>query len=694
MKKIFDKKKITKLIKDSGTKAFNYMKYNRLFLSFVLFCFINCFLLRCFTVGNWYNNKTVFIDLFIGVLLGSFAYFFDVKHQFKYFFTMMILNTLICVINAVYYAFFGTFVSVGLLMSLGQVGEVGDALLEKLSYTHFLYVIPLILFFIINRILLKKDYFNKVKKVENGKKLFLGGLLVSAIFLTFNLATLSKSSYSSLVKQWNRETIVKSFGVVIYQANDCFQTIRSSLSSLFGTEEALRRFEEYFIANPYQESDNKYTGMLEGYNVVTIHMESIMNMLIGLEINGVEVTPNLNKLIKDSMYFDNFYPQVSSGTSSDTEFTLNTSLMPAQIGTAFVSYYDRNYVTLEKLLAEKGYYTFSMHGNKAAMWNRDKMHPSLGYMDFYSQAYYNIDEEIGLGLSDRSFFKQSDEIITDISEMVKNDDKYTNYMGTMITLTNHTPFDDPYFQDPLTNLDTSFHTGLFDEEGVEITTDFLGEEIIGRYLKSAHYADECLGEFLEYVKNNDAYKKTLFVLYGDHAAQLSKKQFNNFVNYDFNTGKLKDEDDPTYVEYGYYEHELLKNTPLILFTTDKKLKGHFSYPMGMIDVLPTIGNMLGIQNKFALGNDIFEVKNDNVVVFPNGNFLTDKLYYSNSKDEYRIFGTDAIIDADYIIVRKKMSEELLQVSNDMIVYDLIEKSQNRIENSVDKIGSVELNVEG
>ena len=41
-----------------------------------------------------------------------------------------------------------------------------------------------------------------------------------------------------------------------------------------------------------------------------------------------------------------------------------------------------------------------------------------------------------------------------------------------------------------------------------------------------------------------------------------------------------------------------------------------------------------------------------------------------------------------------MSEELLQVSNDMIVYDLIEKSQNRIENSVDKIGSVELNVEG
>ena len=31
--------------------------------------------------------------------------------------------------------------------------------------------------------------------------------------------------------------------------------------------------------------------------------------------------------------------------------------------------------------------------------------------------------------------------------------------------------------------------------------------------------------------------------------------------------------------------------------------------MGMIDVLPTIGNMLDIDNKYALGNDIFEVKN-------------------------------------------------------------------------------------
>ena len=350
MKKVFNKKKLIKFTKGIFKNAWNYIKYNRLFLSFILFCFVNCFLLRCFTVANWYNNKTIFIDLFIGVLFGSFAYFFPVKHQFKYMVTLMSINTFICVVNAIYYSFFGTFVSAGLLMTLGQVSEVGNAVFEKLSFLHFIYIIPLIIFIIINRILVKKDYFNVVEQIENGKKLFLTSLLVSAIFLTFNLATLSKSSYSSLVKQWNRETIVKSFGVIIYQCNDLFQTVRSSLSSLFGYEEAARRFEEYFIEYPYQESNNKYTGMLEGYNVVALHMESMMTFLIGLEVNGVEVTPNLNKLVKKSMYFDNFYPQVSAGTSSDTEFTLNTSLMPAQIGTAFVSYYDRTYISLEKLL--------------------------------------------------------------------------------------------------------------------------------------------------------------------------------------------------------------------------------------------------------------------------------------------------------------------------------------------------------
>ena len=139
--------------------------------------------------------------------------------------------------------------------------------------------------------------------------------------------------------------------------------------------------------------------------------------------------------------------------------------MPAQSGTVFVSYYNRNYVTLEKLLSEKKYYTFSMHGNKASMWNRSKMHVSLGYDDFYSEEYYNVDETVGLGLSDKSFFTQSEALIKQISDMVSDSSDYNNWMGTMITLSNHTPFDDESLKN---SFDVTYHTGKYDENGNEI----------------------------------------------------------------------------------------------------------------------------------------------------------------------------------------------------------------------------------
>lgn len=672
-----------KLLITTKDNFINFVKYNRQFMSYTILCLISCMLLRHFTIGNMFNPASTFFDLSVIVLFGSLAYFFKPRKQFLYFFSIMMIITIMNIINSVYYDFYNSFASFALLASLGQAAEVTDAVFEKLKFVHFIYILMPVIFLIINRYLSSKDYFNKVEKVESGKRLFVGVAIIGGICLFLNISTLTGKDISRFSKQWNREYIVDRFGVIIYQGNDLFQTLRSSLSTLFGYEEAAKRFADYFERNPYQESDNKYTNKFKDYNVIVMHMESIMNFLIDLEINGVEVTPNLNKLVKESMYFDNFYPQVSVGTSSDTEFTFNTSLMPVQSGTVFVNYYNRTYNSLEKMLAEKGYYTFSMHGNKASMWNRSKMHQSLGYMDFYSEEYYKVDEKIGLGLSDRSFFTQSEVLIKKIEDMINESDEYKNYMGTMITLSNHTPFDDPYYQTGENALDVTYHTGKFDAHGNEIIYDYLEGTMMGNYLKSVHYADACLGEFIDYVKTHDEYNKTLFVFYGDHAAQLSKKQFAKFINYDFMTGEAKDEENPTYVDYDYYENELFKNTPLILWSKDKKVKGKYSYPMGMIDVLPTISNMLGIKNEFALGHDIFEVKNNNVVVFPNGNFLTDKMYYYNSRNESRIFGTNTL-DANYIEERKKYTEEILDISNDIIVYDLIGKEKDRIGGTINE----------
>lgn len=664
---IFNKK----TFKNIKNKIFSYIKHNRLFLSYVILCFINCFLVRYLTVGNWYNYKTFFIDLGIGVLFGSFAYLIKTNKQYNYLLTLIIINTAICIVNAIYYTFYSSYASFSLLSALGQVGEVDDALFEKLKILHFIYLIPPIIFWYINKRLVKKDYFNLVKKIENGKKMFLSTIITSIIVLAINLSMISGSSYSSLMKQWNRESIVKSFGIIIYQGNDLVQTAMSKMNSIFGYDEASRKFVEYFSEKEEEVSDNKYTNIFKDKNVIMMHLESVMTFFVDLKINGVEVTPNLNKLTKEGLYFNNFYPEISVGTSSDTEFTVNTSLLPVSSGTVFVSYYDREYISLESLLAEKDYYTFSMHGNKASMWNRDKMHPSLGYKGMYFEDKYEIDETVGLGLSDVSFFNQILPILTEIEQENKK------YMGTIITLSNHTPFADldKYGED----ITLTYTKTELNEEGeeVEVTYDYLEGTKLGNYIKSAHYADMALGNFINAINENDIMNDTVFVMYGDHDAKLSKSQFNNYYNYNFETGEVKKEDDPTYIDYDYYANELNRKTPLIVWSKNKKLRTTVDYPMGMIDVLPTIGNMLGIKNEFALGHDIFEIKDNNIVPFPNGNFLTKNVYYNASKEEYKPL-TNEPIDETYIEECKIYTENIIELSNDIVVYDLIKNDKDRV----------------
>ena len=94
----------------------------------------------------------------------------------------------------------------------------------------------------------------------------------------------------------------------------------------------------------------------------------------------------------------------------------------------------------------------------------------------------------------------------------------------------------------------------------------------------------------------------------------------------------------------------------------------------MYDVLPTLGNMLGIENPYALGHDVFST-DDHYVVFPNGNWITDKMYYDNQNGEAIVFDEESVISKDYISKYTEKAEKEIAVSNDIIVHDLIKKTK-------------------
>ena len=677
------KKKISKFLKKTRKNIAKYLSTNRLFLTYVIYGLIMTVILRKVTIGNLWDYKPFICDLAFLIIIGSFGYFFKPQKQFKYYFTWVFIIGLACVINSIYYTFYTSFASFSLIAELGLVGDVADSLTEKFRIIDFIYVLFPLLFFILHRKLKVGSYYNFVGKVEKAKKMFVTTLLTGIVVLCFTLVNITGTDVSRLIKQWNRESLVQRFGIILYQGNDLIQSLTPKINSLFGYDEAAQRFRNFYKNKEKTEvhSDNKFTNAFEGMNVIFIHLESEQNFLVDMKINGVEITPTLNQLTKEGLYFDHFYPQISVGTSSDTEFTLNTSLMPANSGTVFVSYYNRQFTSIPKLLSDKGYYTFSSHANNSSMWNRSAMHPNLGYQEMIFKDKFEVtdDNVVGLGLSDQQFFYQLR------SKLEKIEDEHENYMGTLLQLSNHSPFADtkvnPEIYDTYGKLDLT--NTIIKDDGTTYKDDYLNGTKFGNYLITAHYADMALGEFLEYVKESDYYQNTLFVFYGDHEAKLGSDELSYYYNYDVTIGEQYKESDPRYVEYDSITYALNTNTPLVIWSKNpevqKKLKGVNNNVMGMYDILPTLGNMLGFESKYALGHDIFDIGEDNVVILPNGNFLTNKIYYNNSNDNYRVItnkeNPNAIVDLDvnYIETLKKYTEERLVVSNDIIVYDLIAK---------------------
>lgn len=661
-------------------KIKSYYKKNILLLTFVVTSLINEWLLRTLTVKNVFAIKPILADLFILFLISAIGTLIKPKHQFKYFMTFSIIFTAVCLINSMYYTNYVSFASFSLLETSLQIVDVGDAVIQNvMELKDFCYLWQILALFFVNKYLKKKKYYNA--KEEKKKYNFIDTIILSGAFLILFLTQLTAVDISRITKQWNRESVVMEFGAYVYQTNDLIATVKSGINPLFGYDKSAKEFREFYD-NKEEQGKNDYTDILKGKNILVIHAESIQNFVLNTSFNGVDVAPNLKKLASEGLYFSNYYAQESVGTSSDTEFTFNTSLMPASSGTVFISYYDREYVTIPKLLKEKNYYTFSMHGNNCTFWNRQATHASFGYDKFYCYKNdYKIDETIGLGLSDKSFFRQSIPILDKINN------KYQNWYGLMIMLTNHTPFTEI---ESISDYDVTMKYNKTNEDGTvtEEVAPYMEGTKLGSYFKSVHYADEALGQLINDMDSSGLLENTVIVIYGDHDAKLKKSEFSRFYNYDPNTNQEISKDDPNYIDVDYYNYELNRKVPFIIWTKnskgDKLLNKEIKEVMGMYDALPTLGNMIGIKSKYALGTDIMGLNGkENIVVFPSGNWLTNKIYYSQGKNEYKVLDENGVISNDYINDNINLSNKYINVSNGIIVHDLIKKEKEK-ENANEK----------
>lgn len=662
------KKQIKKIINMVKTTIKGIRKDSPLIILFIITALINEIILRKVTVKNIFYFKPFFIDIGLILIISAFSFLIKRKNRHKYLIAVSIIFALICIVNANYFSYYSSFASFSLLATTSQLGGVTDAVFDviKIEYILFLWQ-PIFLIYIYIKLKKKNIYVYKDNNLD--KKVYFPSFIItgSAILALISIF-LTGTEWSRFTKMWNRESVVYTFGIYTYQINDLFQSLEPKINNIFGHDKSLKKVKEYYEQNPYKPSSNDYTNIFKGKNVIVVHAESFQTIAMNLSFNDVPVAPNMKKLSEEGIFFSNYYAQVAVGTSSDTEFTFSTSLMPSNSGTVFVSYFDRDYMSIQKLFKEKGYYVFSMHGNNGDMWNRNTMYKSLGYDHFYSKSSYNIDETIGLGLSDKSFLNQTVEKLKEINN------EHKNWYGTVITLTNHTPFND------LELMDDYPTTKQVEIDGEQVTRDYINGTTLGNYLKSVHYADQALGEFITNLDNAGLLENTVIVIYGDHDAKISQKYYNMLYNYDPIQDKVLEPEDEGYTEYNKYKYIQDKKVPLIIWTKDHKYKANINIPTGMIDALPTLGNMFNIHSDYQLGHDIMNIKNgDNIVVQTDGSYITSKIIYDSQKGSIYPLNSEAV-DKSYIEANTNYANEIIDISQDIINYDLIKELEQEKRN--------------
>ena len=294
----FVKKRYSFLVKDTPIIPF-----------FVVSILINTLLLRIITVKNGFYFKPLFLDFAMAIIFSSLAFLFKTdKGRRKYILGFSIFTAILCIIHSMYYSYYDSFASISLLATSTFVVEVGDTVVEKvMSVQDFVYLWqPIFMFYVVHQI--KKKESDKSRKKINRRSCFISLVSLGAAMFGITCVFMNSVEWGRLVKMWNRESVVSSFGIYTYQINDIIQSLEPKLNNLFGYDKALKNVSDYYDekASGSEVTSNEYTNIFEGKNVIVIHAESVQTIAINRSFEGKEVTPNLNKLASEGIYFDNF----------------------------------------------------------------------------------------------------------------------------------------------------------------------------------------------------------------------------------------------------------------------------------------------------------------------------------------------------------------------------------------------------
>lgn len=550
------------------------------------------------------------------------------KTGFYYYILLLIdaLNTVLMYANVIYYREFTDFMTVSTMTGVSKVNQgLTGSSFALTNWYDWLYWIDII-------VLLGLYVFHVIKHDDRPIQKRTAFAYTSVAIAGFGLnLTLAESNRPQLLtRTFDRNYIVKYLGLDAFTVYDGIKDEQTNHQRASAKKSELDTVKE-FTSSHYAAPNAQMYGMAKGKNVIVIHLESFQQFLIDKKINGQEVTPFLNSLYhSNSTYaFKNFFHQVGQGKTSDAENMLETSTYGLSTGSLFSQLgSDNTFQAAPAILNQRAKYSSAVfHGNVASFWNRNNTYKNMGYQYFFDASYFDTtgDKSTGYGLKDKLLFKNSVSYLERLQQPF-----YVKY----ITVTNHFPFS-------------------MDKEDTDFKTTDTSDSAINGYFQTAHYLDQSVKEFYDYLQKSGLLKNSMIVLYGDHYG-LSNSENTTLAPVLGESAK----------DWTAYDNAKLQRVPFMINipgTTGGKIESTYG---GEIDVLPTILHLLGISSKryIQFGTDLFSKDHDQVVAFRNRDFVTPKYtvlsgkIYSNATGE-KLEATEAVqkaVDKD----QKKVNQEL------------------------------------
>lgn len=603
------------------------------------------------------NEKKWNVIYLITLMLTVISFYVNILNNYKFFIATILSAIFLLVINILRYNTFN---------------KTYKKILVCIYYI-------LVIWIIFNKIYFNffGDYINFVRITSASSP----SIIVSAVFnvlKSLSLIILITSSITNLIalkkskfrfKKLKRiciPTILIATALTLVLKTYNYEIISYMFSSSIDTGYA---FEEYKPITTSNENafeklinkthvENEYTNIAKGRNLILVQCESMQDTFTNKTYNNGKteyvITPTVNELItKDSLYFDNCFAQIGWGNTSDAEFIVNNSFYPLAMQSIYQRCTDNYFYGLPKILKANGYSTNVYHGYVKDMWNRDKFYPVEGFDTYYHSENFPTSQFIGFGIADREFFKQT------TSYMKKN----TNDLrfDFVITLSSHTPYNtSPAMSDIV--LKQSDKDSLF-----------------GKYIINMNYLDSAIDVLIKELKTKELYDNSIIVFYGDHHG-LNLSDPDNYSKMTSYLGKP-------------YSYDEMLNVPLIIHIPGLGKAETISTTCGQMDIMPTVLNMLGIENNtIYFGEDIMSIPEDSnraiggTTYMQAGSFIDKDHIFIMSKDSIyenatvidRTTGgtSSSVVSREELYQKSKAIEEDVKLSNTITERNLLEALLN------------------